>query len=124
MSTAPFVNFRLIDRDSCLVPTSLAASILLESPKRGMGAAGTSENEVRFGISLCAATPPTSAGRRAPDTPAADDNPRTLVHKVRTHRSRDKNPAGSKTAFSGPAKNASPPRAAGKFHLLHALIFD
>jgi hypothetical protein len=102
-----------------LVPTSLAASILPESPKRGTRAAGTSEKEVRFGISLCAATPPTSAGRRAPDTPAADESPRTLVHKVRqlgTNRPRGKNPVGSKTAFSGPAKNASPPRAAGKFH--------
>ena len=107
-----------------MVPTSLAASILLESPKRGTRAAGTSEKEVRFGISLCAATPPTSAGRRAPDTPAADENPRTLVHKVRqlgTHRPRGKNPVGSKTAFSGPAKNASPPRTAA-ISLLHALI--
>jgi hypothetical protein len=60
------------------MPTSLAALILLESPKRGTRAAGTSEKEVRFGISLCAATPPTSAGRRAPDTLAADENPARL----------------------------------------------
>ena len=64
------------------MPTSLAASVLPESPKRGTRAAGTSEKEVQFGISLCAATPPTSGGRRAPDTPAADEKPRTLVHKV------------------------------------------
>jgi hypothetical protein len=61
-----------------LVPTSLAASILPESPKRGTRAAGTSEKEVRFGISLCAATPPTSARRRAPDTLAADESPARL----------------------------------------------
>ena len=60
------------------MPASLAASVLLESPKRGTRAAGTSEKEVRFGISLCAATPPTSAGRLAPDTPAADENPARL----------------------------------------------
>jgi hypothetical protein len=65
-----------------LVPTSLAASIPLESPKRGTRAAGTSEKEVRFGISLCAATPPTSAGRRAPDTPAAENPARLSIRFV------------------------------------------
>ena len=58
--------------------TSLAALILLESPKRGTPAAGTSEKEVRFGISLCAAAPPTSAGRHAPDTPTATRTPARL----------------------------------------------
>ena len=79
------------------MPTSLAALILPESPKRGTRAAGTSEKEVRFGISLCAAMPPTSAGGR-------------------TYRPRGRDAVGSKTAFSGPAKNASPPRTACSFH--------
>ena len=35
----------------------LTTSITLESPKRGIRAARTSENEVRFGISLCVAGP-------------------------------------------------------------------
>jgi hypothetical protein len=35
----------------------LTTSITLESPKGGGRAAGTSENEVRFGISVCSAGP-------------------------------------------------------------------
>jgi len=48
-----------------LVLASLTASVLPESPKRGTRAAGTSEKEVRFGISLCAAAPPNLSRTRA-----------------------------------------------------------
>jgi hypothetical protein len=100
---APFMKFGSLI-EILAGATSLAALILPESPNRCTRAAGTSEKEVRFSISLCAATPPTSAGRRAPDTHAADEKPRALVHKVRqlgTNRPRGKNPVGSKTTFSG-----------------------
>ncbi|UVO31401.1 hypothetical protein [Bradyrhizobium arachidis] len=43
-----------IDR---LVLPILTISITPESPKAGIEAAGTSENEVRFGISICEARP-------------------------------------------------------------------
>ena len=108
-----------------MVLTSLAASVLPESPKRGTRAAGTSEKEVRFGISLCAATPPTSAGRRAPDTPAADENPRTLVHKVRqlgTYRPRRQEPGGLEDSLQRSCKERITTTSCRQISLLHALI--
>ena len=47
----------------------LTTSITLESPKGGVGAAGTSENEVRFGISVCAARAAAARARSAPHAP-------------------------------------------------------
>jgi len=66
-----------IDR---LVLPILTMSITPESPKAGIEAAGTSENEVRFGISVCAARPAAApsqegaqwiAGARASVSPPA-----------------------------------------------------
>jgi hypothetical protein len=42
-------------------------SITAESPKAGIRAARTSENEVRFGISICAARPAVAPARKARD---------------------------------------------------------
>ena len=120
---APFMIPDYLSRFSCLVLTSLAALILLELPKRGTRAAGTSEKEVRFGISLCAATPLTSARRRAPDTPAADETPRTLVHEVRqlgTNCPRGKKPGGLEDSLQRPCKERIITTSCRQISLLHA----
>lgn len=107
-----------------MVPTSVAASVLLESPKRSARAAGTSENEVRFGISLCAATPPASTRRRAPDTPAADENARTLVHKVVSSAPPPprQEPGGLEDSLQRPCKERITTTSCRQISLLHALI--